>query len=488
MIGQPDLTSGAVNRGGGLAAPAANTLFWPHWLAIDGNQSLFVGDLGNSRVLRYDTPIAPPAPYVSAVAPNDIAAGSPAFKLYVRGSYFVRGSIVRWNNADRPTTFISPTSLIADIPAADVAAAGSAPSTVGVYTPPIAGQGGGFSPAQKAVYVYQRRGGDTTADLVMGAPGFTETSGVNSALDVGATLGPWGVAVCLSSGRIFVSDGNSHRILSWPSRQAYVNAQPADLVLGQPDLYQRERNAGEAPSARSLQNPDGLALDSACNLYLADSGNNRVLRFPAPQSTGMAANLVIGQPDFIQNLYNRGLGAPAANTLAIPTGVALAATGGLIVADRNNNRVTVYDGPLTNGAAATAILGGPGSVSSTTLDTPTNVAVDSVGNLFVADHFNHRVLRFTLPFTTGMPADLVIGQSSLTESSFGTTATTLYYPYGLAIDHAGGLLLVADGRNNRVLRYDPPLTSGMAATGFSVSSAASRTASRTSAGPHRPTA
>jgi DNA-binding beta-propeller fold protein YncE len=179
----------------------------------------------------------------------------------------------------------------------------------------------------------------------------------------------------------------------------------------------------------------------------------------------MAANLVIGQSDFVQNHYNRGLGAPAANTLAGPTGVALAATGALMVADRNNNRVTVYDGPLTSGAAATAILGGPGPVSSTTLNTPTNVAVDSVGNLFVADHFNHRVLRFTLPFTTGMPADLVIGQSSLTESSFGTTATTLYYPYGLAIDHAGGLLLVADGLNNRVLRYDPPLTSGMAATG-----------------------
>jgi sugar lactone lactonase YvrE len=235
VLGQSDLTSGAANRGG---APAANTLGWPFWLALDGNQSLFVGDFFNNRVLRYDTPIAPPAPYVSAVAPNDVSAGSPAFRLYVGGAYFVRGSIVRWNNADRPTTFINPTSLIADIPAADVAAAGSAPSTVGVYTPPIAGQGGGFSPAQKAVYVYQRRGGDTTADLVMGAPGFTETSGVNSALDVGATLGPWGVAVCLSSGRIFVSDGNSHRVLSWPSRQAYVNAQPADLVLGQPDLSQ----------------------------------------------------------------------------------------------------------------------------------------------------------------------------------------------------------------------------------------------------------
>jgi sugar lactone lactonase YvrE len=338
---------------------------------------------------------------------------------------------------------------------------------VRIYTPPVQGQGGGLSTAEKAIYVYQRRAGDTTADLVMGAPGFSETFGVNSALDVGSVFNPWSAATCPATGRIFVSDGHSGRVLSWPGRQAYVNAQPADLVIGQPDLYLRERNSGMglSVSARGLDNPDGLALDGVCNLYVADAMNSRVLRFPAPQTTGMAADLVIGQPDFTQDLPNRGLGAPAANTLAIPTGVTVTATGRLFIADRSNHRVTVYDPPLTNGVAASAVLGGQGVTSATTLNMPTNVAVDPAGNLFVADYYNHRVLRFSQPMATGKAADLVIGQSDMSSSSFGTTATALYYPYSMTVDPSGGLLLVADSKNHRVLRYDPPFQTGMAATG-----------------------
>ena len=69
-------------------------------------------------------------PQITALAPQYVTAGSPAFTLTVSGSNFVSGSKVRWNGSDRVTTFVSATQLRANILAADVATAGSVPVTV----------------------------------------------------------------------------------------------------------------------------------------------------------------------------------------------------------------------------------------------------------------------------------------------------------------------------------------------------------------------
>ena len=88
-------------------------------------------------------PTGNPAPALASLAPASTAAGSVAFTLGVNGSNFVAGSTVRWNGADRPTTFVSATRLTAAIPAADAATAGTAQVTVFNAAP-----GGGTSAAQ----------------------------------------------------------------------------------------------------------------------------------------------------------------------------------------------------------------------------------------------------------------------------------------------------------------------------------------------------
>ena len=88
-------------------------------------------------------PTGNPAPALASLAPASTVAGSAAFTLSVNGSNFVAGSIVRWNGADRPTTFVSATRLTAAIPAADAATAGTAQVTVFNAAP-----GGGTSAAQ----------------------------------------------------------------------------------------------------------------------------------------------------------------------------------------------------------------------------------------------------------------------------------------------------------------------------------------------------
>jgi sugar lactone lactonase YvrE len=97
------------------------------------------------------------------------------------------------------------------------------------------------------------------------------------------------------------------------------------------------------------------------------------------------------------------------------------------------------------------------------LSAPLGVAVDAAGNLFVADAQNNRVLEFKKPFSSGMNASVVIGQSGFTLNPGATTAAGLVFPDGIALDGAGNLY-VSDNVNDRVLEFVPPFTSGMAAT------------------------
>jgi len=100
---------------------------------------VYFADLGGDKVYRID-PSPSPSPVAANVVPATVIAGDPGFNLFVNGSGFVYGSVVRWNGADRPTTLLSASQLRAAISAEDIAAAGTA--SVTVFTP---APGGGTS-------------------------------------------------------------------------------------------------------------------------------------------------------------------------------------------------------------------------------------------------------------------------------------------------------------------------------------------------------
>lgn len=272
------------------------------------------------------------------------------------------------------------------------------------------------------------------------------------------------------SGELWVVDHSNYRVLAYAP--PFANGANATVVLGQPNLTSNQQNNGASLgriTASSLGGPAGIAVDGSGNLWVTDAGaNSRILRYSPPFTTFMAASLVLGEPDFLSNgssVSQRSLNQPA--------GLAFDASGNLWVGDEQNNRVLRFDAPFANGAPATIVLGQPDFVSSATLNPPTgsslsgpgSVAVDSDGNLWVADAGNHRVLRFSPPFSNGLAASLVIGQSSFTAHS-GTnppSSTSLRTPEGVAFD-PGGRLWVVDTGNSRVLGYDPPFINGQAAT------------------------
>ncbi len=209
-----------------------------------------------------------------------------------------------------------------------------------------------------------------------------------------------------------------------------------------------------AASRQQLEWPAAVAVDSSGNLYVADTLNSRVLFYPAGSTT---ATQVYGQGgSFTTGIVNNG--GISANSLNDPFGLTLDSSGDLYVADNNNNRVLFYPYSSTTatrvygqGGSFTTNTANNGGVSANSLNGPQSVALDSSGNLYVADYFNNRALFYPFGSTT---ATRVYGQGgSFTSNSANTVnANGLSNPAALALDGSGNLY-VADKSNNRVLEY-----------------------------------
>jgi sugar lactone lactonase YvrE len=465
VFGQADFTHNVANLGN--SSPSATSLNSPSGVAVDAQGNLFVADYSNSRVLEYDLPVAHDAPGLAAISPSTVAGGSPDFTLTVTGSGFVLGSVVRWNGSDRPTTYLNSTRLTAAISRGDVASGG--PFAVTVFTP---SPGGGTSSLLNLTR-YARIPFDGQADLEQGQPNFATAQRNNTVLLAAAQLAqPLAAAVDAHTERLFVADAGNSRILSWPDALALANGQPASLVLGQPNLFETGQNDGGL-GPTSLSSPNGIAVDAQGNLWVADAGNNRVLEYDAPLASGKAASRVFGQGgSFTSGIANNG-GVISANSLWLPTGVAVDAQGDLYVADSQNNRVLEYDDPLAPGGDTTAdrVFGqadfshglsnrGFGSPAAGRLSFPNSAALDAQGNLYVADSQNNRVLEYNDPLTHDAIADRQFGQVDFTHGAANRgnpepDEFTLSDPVGVTFD-AQGNLHVADALNNRVLEYDNP--------------------------------
>jgi sugar lactone lactonase YvrE len=268
------------------------------------------------------------------------------------------------------------------------------------------------------------------------------------------------VAVDPTTGKVFVADHGNHRVLRYPSATALRNGDPAEGVLGQADFVSASANRGGAPAANTLYHPLGLAVDSAGRLWVADSINQRVLRFDnaATKADGANADGVFGQPDFTSNANTT-----TPSGMWHPYDVFVDDAGRLWVADMDNHRVLRFDDAASkaNGANADGVLGQLDFGSRGTATTqngmtyPLGVVVAADGTLFVADGYNYRVLRFNnaAAKANGADADGVLGQPDFTSNAVALTQSGMYVPWGLALD-PDGRLFVADRYHHRILIYD----------------------------------
>lgn len=267
------------------------------------------------------------------------------------------------------------------------------------------------------------------------------------------------------STHLFVPDFANNRVLIYTDAQ--YNGQKANVVLGQPSFS----TGAPGLSAATLNGPNATAQDLSRNLYISDSLNCRVVQYHAPATTGESASLVFGAPDFLTGCTSA---PPTASTMGHTGGVAVDFKGNLWVSDTTNNRVLHFSRPFSNGMAADLVLGQPDLVSNScaaagqnTLCYPEGLSIDLDGNLWVADSSDNRVLEFQPPFSTYMNASVELGQPDFVSNGSNNpsiSASTLFLPSGVSMDLVHSRLWVADKANSRVLLYNKPFLSGMAAS------------------------
>ena len=189
---------------------------------------------------------------------------------------------------------------------------------------------------------------------------------------------PTGVAVD-SAASVYIADSDHCRI------REVSNASGTATVAGNGTCGFSGDN-GPATSAE-LRNPQGVALDSAGNLYIADTYNNAIREVSNGVITTVAGNGTYG--------FSGDNGPASSAQLYSPWGVALDAAGNLYIADGVNSRVRkVSGGVITTIAGGGETLGDNGPATSAAIQ-PNGVAVDAHGNVYVAEYANDRVRVLT---------------------------------------------------------------------------------------------
>ncbi len=295
------------------------------------------------------------------------------------------------------------------------------------------------------------------ATLVLGRTNFNAGGTIHDSPSGHALYVPEGLAFD-NSGNLWVVDTGFNRVLMFAP--PFTNGKSATLVIGQENLTSTD----PALSATGLDQPYGMAFDNDGNIWVADTNNNRIVEYRTPFVTGETASVVIGSPSFDKGVY-----PTTASSLAAPYGMAFDTSGNLWAVDYYDNRILEYKQPFKDHMNASLVIGQPdfttnsdGSTPNRT-NLPSSIAFDSTGNLWVTDSLNNRVLEFTKPFSTDESASLVIGQKNFTENLSGITNDSLNTPYGITFDKSGNLW-ITDGNNARVLEYVPPFSNGMAAS------------------------
>jgi sugar lactone lactonase YvrE len=207
-------------------------------------------------------------------------------------------------------------------------------------------------------------------------------------------------------------------------------------------------DGGPATSAK-LDTPDGVAVDGQGNIYIADLRNSRVRKVSVDGTIATFAGT--GQPGFSGD---GGLATSA--RLYAPEGVAVDGQGNVYIADRNNYRVRKVSpgGTITTfaGGGKPGSLGDGGLATSATLRSPSGVAVDGQGNLYIADRDNSRVRKVnrsgTITTFAGTDKERFSGDGG------PATSALLYRPDGVAVDGRGNIY-IADTFNNRVRKVSP---------------------------------
>ena len=249
--------------------------------------------------------------------------------------------------------------------------------------------------------------------------------------------GPFGIAVDGSGNIYIVEGGNFCFCINKVTPSGTISTIAGGDTIG----YSGDDGAA---TAAGLWYPFGVAVDGIGNVYIADGGNNRIRKVnPLGIISTIAGSGTRG--------YSGDGGPATAAALYTPQGVAVDGSGNVYIADAFNNRIRkVTPSGRISTIAGNGILGysgDGGAAISAEFETPSSVAVDGRGNVYIADVGNNRI-RIVTP--SGI-ISTIAGTGTLGYSGDGRAAISakLYFPYSVAVDGSGNVY-IADWGNNRI--------------------------------------
>jgi sugar lactone lactonase YvrE len=205
----------------------------------------------------------------------------------------------------------------------------------------------------------------------------------------------------------------------------------------------------------SLFGPRGVAVDASGNLFIADSGDNRIRKVDTNGIITTVAGNGYGAGSWEGGGYSGDGGIATNAELNYPEGVAVDASGNLFIVDNQRIRKVGTNGIITTvaGNGTNGYSGDGGAATNAEFSFPSGVSVDNTGNLFIVD-LNNSVIR---KFNTNGITSTVAGNGTNGYSGDGGAAigAKLYWPSGGAVD-ASGNLFIADTQNQRIRKVTPP--------------------------------
>ncbi len=498
---------GGIKGSSGNGGPALQAaLYNPSGLLFDKNGNLFISDTGNNWIRELSPSgtltlyggvdrSAVGSPFSGGgdptVATNAILAGPTALAMDNAGTlYFVEPNLYRVR---------------------EITAAGKIAPFAGTNS---AGGSGDFGLATSANLQVLGVATDSNNNVLIADGNNNRIRFVSAATGIITTIAGNGIAsfsphgLAINNGYLYFSDTNNNRI-----RRYNLATQEISLVAGNGlASYAGDTAAANEPAnggttingalGASINGPRAIAFDKSGNLFIADTGNNRIREVVAADQDmitvagngtasttgdgGVAVNATIHTPagvvvDSSGNLYiseqagnvvrmvnSNGVittvagtgtaGPPGAETgvainqnLSGPQGLALDSSGALLIADSGNNRIRrlTSDGTITTiaGSGTSGYSGDGGPATAATLRAPTGVQVDAAGNIYISDTSNYRIRKVD---TTGI-ISTVAGNGSAGYNGDGSPATSysLNGPSAL-VSQSACAVDIADSSNLRV--------------------------------------
>jgi streptogramin lyase len=427
--------AGAAGQTGGSDGTGSGARFnYPFGIATDAAGNIYVADFGNSTI-RKVTPggaVSTLAGSAGNAGSNDGGGSGARFNHPSAVSLDSAGNIYVADTSNQTIREVSPSgnvTTLAGMSGFGGNADGGGASARFFYPGGIASTGSGtLYVADTGNHTVRQVNGTSVSTLAgaVGQQGSSDGTGSSALFEF-----PYGVATD-GSGNIYVADHGNNTIRKMNASGSVSTFAGTAGPAG---------SADGTGGAAGFSGPAGVAADGNGNVYVADAGNNTIRKI-TPAGT---VSTFAGSSGSAGNSDGTGSGA----RFNAPQGVAVDTVGNVYVADTENDTIR----KITAGGTVTTLAGAPGQTGasngpggSARFNGPYAVAVDSAGNVYVADYFNAAIRKID----TSGNVTTIAGIPGKPGFADGTGSVAQFNePYGVAVD-AGGNIYVADTYNRAI--------------------------------------